>query len=107
MASIPNRSVPNRLTPHPGEFLREMLEELGISQTTFHERTGMSMQRISEIVNGKRGISPETAWILGGSFGQTMVHVVLRSHNFFEHTHFFLRVYQFASALYRPNAATG
>lgn len=71
MASIPNRSVPNRLTPHPGEYLREMLEELGISQTTFHERTGMSMQRISEIVNGKRGISPETAWILGGSFGQT------------------------------------
>jgi addiction module HigA family antidote len=71
MASIPNRSVPNRVTPHPGEYLREMLEELGISQTTFHERTGMSMQRISEIVNGKRGISPETAWILGGSFGQT------------------------------------
>lgn len=31
----------------------------------------MSMQRISEIVNGKRGISSETAWILAGSFGQT------------------------------------
>jgi addiction module HigA family antidote len=31
----------------------------------------MSMQRISEIINGKRGITPETAWILGGAFGQT------------------------------------
>lgn len=71
MASIPKTNVPNRLTPHPGEYLREILEELGISQTTFHERTGMSMQRISEIINAKRGISPETAWILGGSFGQT------------------------------------
>jgi plasmid maintenance system antidote protein VapI len=37
---------------HPGEFLREILEELGISQATFHQRTGMSVQRISEIING-------------------------------------------------------
>lgn len=71
MASIPNRQLPGRVTPHPGEYLREMLTELGISQTTFHERTGMSMQRISEIINGKRGVSPETAWILGGAFGQS------------------------------------
>jgi antitoxin HigA-1 len=71
MASIPNKGVPNRVTPHPGEYLREILEELGLSQTKFHERTGMSMQRISEIVNGKRGVSPETAWILGGAFGQS------------------------------------
>jgi len=71
MASIPNDRLPGRVTPHPGEFLREMLEELGISQTTFHERTGMSMQRISEIINGKRGITSETAWILGGAFGQS------------------------------------
>ena len=48
-----------------------MLEELGVSQTKFHERTGMSMQRISEIINGKRGITPQTAWILGGAFGQS------------------------------------
>ncbi len=71
MASIPNRRLPGRVTPHPGEFLREMLEELGVSQTTFHERTGMSMQRISEIINGKRGVTPDTAWILGGAFGQS------------------------------------
>ena len=48
-----------------------MLDEIGVSQTTFHKRTGMSMQRISEIINGKRGITPETAWILAGAFGQT------------------------------------
>lgn len=71
MKSIPNRRLPGRVTPHPGEFLRELLDELGISQTKFHERTGMSMQRISEIINGKRGITPETAWILGGAFGQS------------------------------------
>ncbi len=71
MASIPNKGLPGRVAPHPGEFLSEMLEEIGVSQTTFHKRTGMSMQRISEIINGKRGITPETAWILGGAFGQT------------------------------------
>lgn len=71
MASIPNKHpLPGWVTPHPGEHLREMLEELGISQTTFHERTGMSMQRISEIINGKRSVTPETAWILGPAFGQ-------------------------------------
>lgn len=31
----------------------------------------MSMQRISEIINGKRGVTPETAWILGGAFRQS------------------------------------
>ena len=71
MASIPNHRLPGRVTPHPGEFLREMLDELGVSQTTFHKRTGMSMQRISEIINGKRGLTPETAWILGGAFEQS------------------------------------
>ncbi len=71
MVSIPNKGIPGRVTPHPGEFLREMLDELGVSQTALHERTGMSMQRISEIINGKRGITPETAWILGGAFGQS------------------------------------
>ncbi len=71
MTSIPNRKLPGRVSPHPGEFLREILDELGVSQTAFHERTGMSMQRISEIINGKRGVSPETAWILGGAFGQS------------------------------------
>ena len=71
MGTIPNKGLPGRLTPHPGEYLREMLEELGISQTTFRERTGMSMQRISEIINGKRAVTPETAWILGGAFGQS------------------------------------
>ncbi len=71
MKSIPNKGLPGRVTPHPGEYLREMLEELGISQTRFRGRTGMSMQRISEIINGKRAVTPETAWILGGAFGQS------------------------------------
>lgn len=71
MASIPNKRPPGRVVPHSGEFLREMLDELSVSQTILHERTRMSMQRISEIINGKRGITPETAWILGGAFGQS------------------------------------
>lgn len=71
MPSIPNKRLPGPVTPHPGVFLREMLEELGVAQTTLHARTGMSMQRISEIINGKWGITPETAWILGGAFGQS------------------------------------
>ncbi len=29
------------------------------------------MQRINEIVNGRRGIRPETAWLFAGAFGTT------------------------------------
>ena len=47
------------------------LEELGISQVAFARHCGMSLQRLNEIVNGKRGITAETAWIVGQALGTT------------------------------------
>ena len=56
---------------HPGEFLRETLEELGISQAAFARNLGVSTMRISHIVNGKRPVTAEMALLFGKAFKQT------------------------------------
>ena len=37
---------------------------LEIPQTHFAEHIGVPVQRINELINGKRGITPDTAWLL-------------------------------------------
>jgi addiction module HigA family antidote len=62
----------NRIPTHPGEILaEEFLAPLNIAQTTLATTLGISVQRINELVNGKRGVTPETAWLLAGAFGTT------------------------------------
>ncbi len=62
----------NRTPTHPGEILlEEFLVPLGISQVALAEHLEISLQRINEIVRGKRGVSSETAWLLSQAFGTT------------------------------------
>ncbi len=62
----------NRIPTHPGEILlREFMEPLGISQVELAAHIGVSVQRINEIVRGRRGVTSETAWLLSGAFGTT------------------------------------
>ena len=58
--------IPSHRTPtHPGEILQEeFLVPLGRTQVALAEHVGVSVQRINELVRGKRGITPETAWLL-------------------------------------------
>ncbi len=59
----------NRNATHPGEILlHEFLQPMSISQIKLAEILGVSVQRINEIVKGKRGITPETAWLLAAFF---------------------------------------
>ncbi len=57
------RRLPRRLPPtHPGEMLlEEFLKPLGISQSAFAIRLGVSFPRLNEIVRAKRGVTPDTA----------------------------------------------
>jgi addiction module HigA family antidote len=65
-------AIKNGLPPiHPGEFLREILEELGTSQAEFARQIGVSPMRISHIVNGARPITAELALLFGRVFGQS------------------------------------
>ena len=60
----------NRIPTHPGEvLLEEFLVPLGISQVALAEHLEISLQRINEIVRGKRGVTPETAWLFAQAFG--------------------------------------
>jgi addiction module HigA family antidote len=56
---------------HPGEFLKEMLEELGTSQAEFARAIGVSSMRVSHVVNGTRPVTAELALLFGRAFGQS------------------------------------
>ena len=62
----------NRIPTHPGEILlEEFLKPMGVSQVAFARHIGVPLQRINEIVRGKRGITPDTAWRFAQAFGTT------------------------------------
>ncbi len=65
-------AIKNGLPPiHPGVFLKEILDELGISQNAFAQAIGVSPMRISHVVKGTRPVTAELALLFGKAFGQT------------------------------------
>ena len=61
-----------RTATHPGEILQyDFLEPLEISQADLARHPGVPNQRISELVRGKRGITPDTAWLLSKALNTT------------------------------------
>ena len=50
---------------HPGEILSDELEELGISATALSRALDVPTNRITQIINGQRAITAETALRLG------------------------------------------
>ena len=60
-----------RRTTHPGEILSDEIKELGISPTELARRLAVSPNRITQIIQGKRAISGDTAPRLGHWFGMS------------------------------------
>jgi addiction module HigA family antidote len=54
---------------HPGEILADELEELGVSPTELARQIRVPANRISQIINGKRAITGDTALRLAHWFG--------------------------------------
>ncbi|MGA3016320.1 MAG: HigA family addiction module antitoxin [Bryobacteraceae bacterium] len=54
---------------HPGELLRDELNEIGVSLNELGRALRVPMNRISAIVNGNRAITVDTAMRLGRYFG--------------------------------------
>src|SRR5262245_56020979 len=68
---VPIMLPKNRIPTHPGEVLNEeFLKPVGVTQVVA-AHLGVPVQRINELVRGKRGVTPETAWLLAGAFGTT------------------------------------
>lgn len=62
----------NRRPTHPGEILKhEFMESMGLTQQQLAEAVGTTRVRINEIVRGKRGVTPDTAFRLARYFGTT------------------------------------
>ena len=61
----------NRPAIHPGEVLADELEEIGVSPTELARQLAVPANRISQIIQGKRAISGDTALRLGHWFGMS------------------------------------
>lgn len=60
-----------RISPvHPGVYLKELLDELELSQYRLAMGLGVPAMRINHVVNGKRPVTAELALRLGRYFGQ-------------------------------------
>jgi antitoxin HigA-1 len=58
----------DRIPTHPGEMLmEEFLIPMELSQVRFAAHLGIPLQRVNEIVNGKRGVTPETALLFAAA----------------------------------------
>jgi addiction module HigA family antidote len=67
---------------HPGEILRkDFLEPLGMSQKEAARRLRISYVRVNELVNGRRGVTPDTALRLARLFGTTPDFWLSGQHN--------------------------
>ncbi len=65
---IPKKRIPT----HPGEILiKHFLQPLEITQSQLAEHLGIPVQRVNELVKGKRGITSDTAWLLSQAFGNS------------------------------------
>jgi addiction module HigA family antidote len=58
--------------PHPGRIIRqECIEPLSLTVTAAAAGLGVARKTLSEIVNGRSGISPEMALRLARAFGSS------------------------------------
>ena len=56
-----NRALHSDLAIPPGEYLAEVIDELGMSQVDVARRMGRPVQAINEIIKGHKAITPDTA----------------------------------------------
>jgi antitoxin HigA-1 len=66
MLRIPTHRAPT----HPGEMLlEELLKPMGITQSELAKSIKVPYQRVNEIINRRRGVTPSTALRLAKVFG--------------------------------------
>jgi addiction module HigA family antidote len=55
--------------PHPGELVRENLEDLGLSVAEAAAGLGITRQQLYNVIKGKSGVTPEMAFRFEKAFG--------------------------------------
>ncbi len=65
---LPKKRIPT----HPGEILlEEFLKPLHLTQVFLARHIGIPLQRVNEIIRGKRGVTPESAWLFAKALRTT------------------------------------
>jgi antitoxin HigA-1 len=68
--SITIKPGDNKLPPvHPGEILRDELDERSLSASAMARAVGVPVTRITDVLNARRGITADTALRLARYFG--------------------------------------
>jgi antitoxin HigA-1 len=59
----------HRIATHPGQvLLQEFLEPMGLTQAQLARALAIPLNRVNELVRGKRGVTAETALLLAAYF---------------------------------------
>jgi addiction module HigA family antidote len=61
--------MPMKNPPHPGELVRDNLDDLGLSVAEGAAGLGVTRQQLYNVINGKSGVTPEMALRLEKAFG--------------------------------------
>ena len=61
-------TVKGRIVSHPGIYIKDAIEELGLSQSEFAFRTGLSVKTVSTLINGESNITFDVAIKLASFF---------------------------------------
>jgi HTH-type transcriptional regulator/antitoxin HigA len=64
-----NKKFKSDIAIHPGESLRELIEEINLSQKELADRMGITPKTVNEIINGKTSLTSENAIKLERIFG--------------------------------------
>ena len=56
---------------HPGEFIKEILNDMGVSQAHFARAVGLAPMRISHVIKGSRPITAEMALLFSRALNQS------------------------------------
>ncbi len=63
--------MPMKNPPHPGELVKDNVDELGLSIAEAAKGLGVTRQQLYNVVNGKSAITPEMALRLEKALGGT------------------------------------
>lgn len=96
----------NRVSTHPGVILLEdFIRANGLTQAGLSRKLKISKNRLNELIRGKRGITPETAWKLA-SFFETSPEYWMNLQTAYDLT-LFRQQKRRVGASSRPNTSTG
>ncbi len=73
LKNVASSMIANNLTPfeptHPGQLIRDELEERKMSQAKLAQQIGVSPSLLNDVINGKRAVNTELALLLEAALG--------------------------------------